>query len=458
MLNRIRHAQSKYNELFAVIKLIGLSVLLSGGISWIGLIGTARAEETILLQYRARTARVPLSDLQAFVETGEASSPLQAFFQGIPLDAEETRDTLSTRIYDGRIPISSRGVEFVSIQLGAFIGDMFGRERRDDMQQALIDSFVDDQEITILEIIENYPDSTIRVNLTQLTQLHGDLTLFIERIEPILAVIEALLPELVCDCELEEQPTAGIGQPAGQSISSRFPATFYQGKHGDKTTPVCDSDTTLEKQAVEVIRALRKQANTQRSTISDLPFAVSNPEIPTRNDGAQRARFLAQSSWTPLIPLPLDGRSRLPEPIAENIIIVFGPLRHSFSIRELEQFIETGEVPSSWRFYFRVAGLDEETFRTALTEEVEVDVSLINDLLNNILGEYLLFQVGTIIHTPSGNANIQAIRAALVFSAKDDGKVSLFEFLRNYPAPAVLVEGVDLARFGANLSRRGIID
>ncbi|MGJ3244487.1 MAG: alpha/beta hydrolase [Elainellaceae cyanobacterium] len=375
----------------------------------------ASAEKTILLQYRARSAQVPLADLQVLVETGEASAMLQNFFQDIPLDIEETRETLSTRVYDGQIPISSRGVEFVSIQLGTFIGDVLGRERRDDMQQALRDSFIDDRQITILEIIENYPDSTIRVSLNQLTQLYSDLTLFVERIEPILTVIEDLLPELVCDCEFEEGTTAAIGQPANQLASLLSPAISYQNKRTDEAPLACNRAIALEKQVEE-------------------------------------------ASSIPLIPLPLDGRSRLPDPIAETVVITFGPLRPSFKIRDLEQFIETGEVPSGWRFYFNVTGLNEEEFRTALTEEVEADVSLINGWLNNILGEYLLFQVGTIIHTPSGNANIQAIRSAIVLSAIDDGKISLFEFLQNYPAPAVVVEGVNLARFGANLSRRGIID
>lgn len=415
MLNRFRYVQPNHYKLLAFIKLVGLSVLFSGSVSLFSLTSVASAEKTILLQYRARSAQVPLADLQVLVETGEASAMLQNFFQDIPLDIEETRETLGTRIYDGQIPISSRGVEFVSIQLGTFIGDALGRERRDDMQQALRDSFIDDRQITIIEIIENYPDSTTRVNLNQLTQRHSDLTLFIERIEPILSVIEDLLPELVCDCELEQEPTAAAEQSGGQSASSPVLTISHQNTQANKATLGCSRNTALEKQGEE-------------------------------------------ASSIPLIPLPLDGRSRLPDPIAETVVITFGPLRPSFKIRDLEQFIETGEAPSSWRFYFNVAGLDEEEFRTALTHEVEVDVSLINDWLNNILGEYLLFQVGTIIHTPSGNANVQAIRAAIVLSAMNDGKISLFEFLRNYPAPAVVVEGVNLARFGANLSRRGIID
>jgi hypothetical protein len=164
--------------------------------------------------------------------------------------------------------------------------------------------------------------------------------------------------------------------------------------------------------------------------------------------------FIAQEAFT-LVVSPQT--SRLPSPIAENIIIAVGPIRPSFAIQDLDRFVETGIVPSGWRFFFSVAGINAEEFRTALTTEVDIDVLFIDRRLNGLLGEYLLFQVGQVIHTPSEDANIQAIRSALIFSAVDDGRISLLEFLRNYPSTNIVIQGLNLARFGRALQNQGLV-
>lgn len=115
----------------------------------------------------------------------------------------ETQTILSAKIYDEGISISRDIAEFLALQLSRSIGDELGRERLADMGRSLRASFSGDREINIIEMIENYPDSTVRVNLNRLARLQSDLTLFVERIEPVLAVVEELLPELVCDCLLE---------------------------------------------------------------------------------------------------------------------------------------------------------------------------------------------------------------------------------------------------------------
>nr|WP_104905840.1 alpha/beta hydrolase [Nostoc sp. 'Lobaria pulmonaria (5183) cyanobiont'] len=46
-----------------------------------------------------------------------------------------------------------------------------------------------------------------------------------------------------------------------------------------------------------------------------------------------------------------------------------------------------------------------------------------------------------VISTPSQRANRQALRAALVLSANQDGQVSLIEIIKNYPTNEVEVDG-----------------
>jgi len=451
------------NPLPSLFKATGLALAFASSALFLGHTAFARSRDMVLLQHNQSSVEVPLSDLQALAETGELSDELEEYFSTIPVSPEETQIILSEVIFDGGIPISSNSVEFLTIQLSRSIGDTLRRERRDDMFDALSEAFADDRQISIMEIVENYPDSTTRVSLNRLARLQTDLTLFVERIEPVLAVVEELLPELVCDCLLEGETVPVTELFTDTQLLATTTLLNSGVKSGNPNDKVCDGVTLADKRAEynRAIAQLKSISTTLTASSSSVSSAKSNLTSPVESVNNplpnQSQILLAQSEPQPLIPLNTTTRSRVPASIVEDIIIAFGPLRPSFSVAAMEEFIETGVVPNGWRFYFSVAGINAEEFRTALTKEVAVDVAFVGGLLNNTLGEYLLFQVGTIIRTPSRDSNIQALRAAIILSSVDDGKISLFEFIKNYPASQVVVEGVNLARFGSNLSRQGVV-
>ena len=132
-------------------------------------------------------------------------------------------------------------------------------------------------------------------------------------------------------------------------------------------------------------------------------------------------------------------------------------MRRAFDIQDLTVLAETGEAPSEWDFYFRLAKLTPEQLQTALTEEFKVDFIRLEKRLRSLLGEYLLFRVGFLLSTPSGNRNIQALRSGLVLSAADDSRISLIEFLQNYPARELIVDGRLLIRFTRSLKQEGVV-
>lgn len=453
MLNRFMRRPLNWLRPSSCFHVLSLSILFAGSMFVWTNTARARTQETVILQYQDKQAVVPLSDLQHLIETGDASTALQDYFALIPLEIGATREILNTRIYDEGIPLSSRSIEFLTLQLTESLGDPLGRERRDEMFTALRESFSDDREITLFEVVENYPNPSTRLDLARLNRLHSDLTLFVERIEPILNVISELLPDLVCDCGFETvtdetSPMDSLVQADDIVLTS--------------AVAIESNDSTAGKEC-KVIDVTQKQIEYDRA-IAQLKFFIQSSTIPLSesDESVEPSTPSVAQALVNQVPemvemVENDRASWASNPIAENIIIAFGPIRPSFAVKDLATFIETGAVPNGWRFYFNVAGIDAEEFRTALTQEVDVDFMFMDQWLNNILGEYLLFQVGTIIHTPSGDANIQALRSALVISALNDGKISLFEFLRNYPAQAVVIEGINLARFGSNLQRRGVV-
>ncbi|MEB3211816.1 MAG: alpha/beta hydrolase [Leptolyngbyaceae bacterium] len=444
-----------------LLKLAGLALSLAGSIVLLGQTVLARSRDRVLLQYHQTTIEVPLSDLQTLAATGATSPALAEYFQSIDLTPEETQRILSQVVFDEGIPISSNSVEFLTIQTSRSIGDVLRRERREDMLTALRESFADDRQISIIEIIENYPDSITRVNLGRLDRLQSDLELFVERIEPILSVVELLLPELVCDCLLEEDTLPEASYSDDVQRVGIAPPLYPEPKAAPNQQLTNNAEKTCNGTTLAEKRAIYEGAIAQLTTIMNEGSRTSSPMAQTisflTEDDSLSPDAVAQMAPAPLIPLSLEGRSRIPDPVIEDVTIAFGPFRPSFSVAALEEFIETGNLPNGWRFYLSVAGLSSEEFRTALTEEVDVDFAFMDGLLNNILGEYVLYQVGTVIHTPSGDANIQALRSALILASIDDGKVSLFEFIQRYPASQIIVEGLNLARLGNNLRRRGVV-
>jgi hypothetical protein len=413
------------------LKRLGLSLLLGIGTVLFAEIDSAIASSQVFLRYRDIDATVPITDLQALVSTDDAppSIEVQRFLQRIPLNAEgrpevtaaDLQYILNTEIEDAGIPLGQADIDFLAIQLNRSLGDQFGRERRADMRRAAAAAMADDRAMTFLEILENYPDTVARLDVGRSARLLTDLEIFVERLTPVFQVIQQLLPDLVCECELEQ---------AARTVPPSLVATAQPGALASAQSCPLENVSTPD------------QVFAQLKTISE--------EFAEPASGAI-APELAQA--------PSAGTISRPDPVSQRIVFTFGPFRPAFEIADLEHFAETGEMPNGWRFYLNVANINPEEFRTALTTEIPLrtDLLTVDRWLNSFLGEYLLFQVGRVVRTPSGDSNIQALRSAIILANSDDNAYSALEILRFYPAEEIWVEGINLARFGRSLQRQGAV-
>ncbi|MFL9458239.1 alpha/beta hydrolase [Tolypothrix bouteillei VB521301_2] len=137
---------------------------------------------------------------------------------------------------------------------------------------------------------------------------------------------------------------------------------------------------------------------------------------------------------------------------AETVVFQYGIFRETIPVSELTALAETGEVSPKLRFFFNQAEQDPQAVRNTLTREVSANPVTLDRVLNNRIGIFLLDQISQTIHTPSGNADRQALRSSLVLSASKDNKVSLIEIIQNYPTTEVHVEGKRLVRTYEQLS------
>lgn len=125
---------------------------------------------------------------------------------------------------------------------------------------------------------------------------------------------------------------------------------------------------------------------------------------------------------------------------AETVRLSYRGFGRSVPVRDLEILAETGEVPESMDQLLATAGQNPEDFRTSLTREIPVNLTLLDRSLNSWPGEWALDQVGQVIHPPSGRASRQALRSAVILSAADDEQISMLELLQNYPTEQVVLE------------------
>jgi hypothetical protein len=138
---------------------------------------------------------------------------------------------------------------------------------------------------------------------------------------------------------------------------------------------------------------------------------------------------------------------------AEQVVLKYKILREKISVPELTRLTETGVPSPALAAYLKLAGKNPQDLRQPLTRVVKVNPLLLDRALNSWVGDAVLDQMSQAIHTPSNQANRQALRAAIILSATPDGNLTLMEVLQNYPTEEVEVEGDRLVAAFRQLSR-----
>ncbi|MFG6098820.1 alpha/beta hydrolase [Leptothoe sp. ISB3NOV94-8A] len=367
--------------------------------------GVAQAADTVTMQFLDLRASLPVSDLEKFADDGTLSPALQNFLGRTPIPVDALSVLLDAAIPDTGIPLGDSDIQFLLYQLNKIVGNPSIRADLTPLAQALNSAYLDDN-MSILELIKRYPEDEVRFDIRELGIVYRDVNLFVETLTPLFNFFSELLPDLVCDCDVTDVAYA-------DSVLA--------------THSCSPSEHTI---SVARTKALATVAQGSRTPESESQF-LSQQTSDSVNETSPQPRHPVEVTTT------------------------LGPLLISISTDELVTFVETGELPPSWPLYMKVAGVDKENFRKILTSEFELDLLSLDQFLNQLLGEYILFQLGRIIHTPSRQGNIQALRGTILLSAADDNKASLLEILQKYPARELFVDIATLSRFGRNLDARG---
>ena len=287
--------------------------------------------------------------------------------------------------------------------------------------------------MSFIEIARLYPQKTVKMNLKNLNTVHRDATFIMERLDKFLKAFGPLQAELICGCNLSNNDSEISKLPTVKTVIDK-PLNKNSKIKTSKLYSPQKPETSL----------LIASATEEKDIVSDTelkPVAIlKNNQLVSEN-----------AAQTPENSTPSNRR------VSKEVVFALGLLQESLDMDDLTNFAATGEVPKGWNTYFRLLKLDPEEFRGLLTTESKMEMKFLDGILNNLIGEYILFQVGQVIHGSTGKANIQGLRSALILSAAGDDKISMLEILQNYPSQKVVLEGMRLVKAAKTFAKDGIV-
>ncbi len=372
------------------------------------------AAQAVILQFRDQRLSVPYAELATFAAQKTLPEPTQAFLVAADIDPDNLHRWLTQKTAIANLDALPER-SFIFLQINKTLGDPLGSERLNDVETAFRRALRNDGQFSVLELLQHYPQPAVRLEVGRLEQAYTDLELVVNRLLPVLRVVEAVLPEMVCDCNADRETT---------QVRAQVKTAFADLDRAVPAPP-----------ALQPVPQPVPQPVSQLAPAAAAALATAAPHAKT-----------ATVQLTQAVP-------PLPDFANRRLVIALGPLRPSISIGDLTTFAKTGYLSPGWRSMLRMAKIAPADLRQALTQTVATSATNLDESFNSLLGEYALFKIGDVIQTPSNRANIQALRSTLVLSAAGDGQFTLLELLQRYPTSQIVLNGGRLIRLGQLVNR-----
>ena len=178
----------------------GWKTLLSigGGIAVI-LASTAQsviAAERVVLTYGFFSMSIPIEDLEMLAETGETSGELEQLLDMANQEPEELRTALNQPV---ELPLTvldltlnSPPGEWMLDRVSETIQPASGKGGRSALRAALIGASADDNQLTMLELMQVYPSPEIVVQGDRVLEAYGYVSDVIEPLQDLAEVLDSV--------------------------------------------------------------------------------------------------------------------------------------------------------------------------------------------------------------------------------------------------------------------------
>ncbi len=179
-------------------KLLKLGIWgLSTAIALSVLSPAAIAAEQVVFKYNVFERSIPVEDLTTFAETGKLTRDLKAYMRMSKQDPEKVRKTLTDKV-DVNVVTLDRVLNSIvgSVVLDRLSQYVYTPSRKADkeaMRAALVLSASKDNNISILEIAQNYPTQEVHIDGERLIETYAQISLLRGGLDNILERIRGLL-------------------------------------------------------------------------------------------------------------------------------------------------------------------------------------------------------------------------------------------------------------------------
>ena len=162
----------------------------------------ADAAQSVVFKYLVLQETLSVTELTTFAETGELSHGLQFYLGSRENNTEKgaaelkLRDTLTQEVkVDGVLlyrALNNPAGELLLDKVSQIIHTPSNRANVPSLRSALVDSALEDNQITLLEVLQNYPTSEVVVEGDRLVEAVDEFNKISQTIEKLQGVIDNL--------------------------------------------------------------------------------------------------------------------------------------------------------------------------------------------------------------------------------------------------------------------------
>ena len=149
----------------------------------------AEAAERVVLKYSILRESVSVPELTALAQTGEVSSDLQAYLNMAGKSPDELRQALRQQVKVNPIllyqVLKSPVGEALLDRVAYVIHTPDEQANRQSLRSALVSSALKDSNITLIEVLENYPTPEVEVEGDRIASVYRQLKKLEERLPKI---------------------------------------------------------------------------------------------------------------------------------------------------------------------------------------------------------------------------------------------------------------------------------
>lgn len=158
-------------------------------LGWLVTATPGQAAERVVLRYGIFRGSIPVADLNEFAETGETSRTLRRYLRLAKEEPEQFRQVLTAEA-----PADSRNLDrLLDSPAGDVLLDEFSRylytpeqDDREALRTAFKVAAEDDQKISFLELLQDYPAKEAHINVRRAISTYQQIASIQSRVEGVL--------------------------------------------------------------------------------------------------------------------------------------------------------------------------------------------------------------------------------------------------------------------------------